>query len=198
MEKTEITTGSGLNALSWEDRTSRENTILNLLRKTGPLRRDEIYLQVGRWMSADDMDWTLGQLVATEQAFYFNSTGTYGAEAARAPYRALSTVNLEPMPGKIIVRLDQSDQQIGGIWIVRSQRQAIGQIVAIYDEFDDPDTDSHVAPFLQLNDWVIFGQHSGVEVTFSRDKFIVLRESEILCRVIDPETVEDKKGVSAK
>lgn len=111
--------------------------------------------------------------------------------------RRLSDVNLEPMPGKVIVRLDTSDKQVGGLWLMRSARQSIGQIVAVYDDFDDPDTDAHVAPFLQLEDWVIFGQHSGVEVDFNREKYIILRESEILCRVIDPDAVPDRKGVQA-
>lgn len=99
-------------------------------------------------------------------------------------------MNLEPMPGKIVVKPDSSDKQVGGIWLIRNARQTLGQIMAIYQEFSDPDTGSDVEPFLKVGDWVIFGNHSGVEVTINRDKYIVMNEREVLCRIKDPEQVE--------
>lgn len=104
-------------------------------------------------------------------------------------------INLEPMPGKVIIKPDNSEQMVGGIYLVSNARQSKGQIVAIYSDFDDPDTDSHVEPFIQLDDWVIFGQHSGVEVTINRERYIILRESEILCRVVNPTTAQTVEAI---
>lgn len=106
-----------------------------------------------------------------------------------------SKINLEPMAGKVIVKPDNSDKQVGGIWLVTNARQSMGQIVAVYEGFEDPDTLAEVDPFLRMDDWVIFGQHSGVEVTVNREKYIVLREQEILCRVIDPEALNDAEAI---
>lgn len=107
-----------------------------------------------------------------------------------------SKINLEPMPGKLIIKPAASDRKVGGLFLVSNREQSIGQIVAIYDEFDDPDTTAHVEPFIQMDDWVIFNQNSGVKVTVDRETYIVLRESEILCRVINPADV-DPAGVEA-
>lgn len=106
-------------------------------------------------------------------------------------------INLEPMPGKVIVRPDSTDKMVGGIWLVRNDRQSLGQVVAVYSDFTDPDTDAEMEAFVRLDDWVIFGKHSGVEVTIGREKYIILREMELLCRVADPDALEDKSKVEA-
>lgn len=95
-------------------------------------------------------------------------------------------INLQPGPGKIVVKPDESDRLINGIWVVRSARQSIGQVVAVYEDFTDPDSDANIEPWLQVGDWVIYGQHSGVDVSLGRaEKYVVLRESEVLCKVVE-------------
>jgi chaperonin GroES len=170
--------------------------LLQFFRETGGKATFErICDQFFHFNSEAEVERLLKELEAAGE-IVFNRVNSFYSLVDRAPTR-LSDVNLEPMPGKVIIRLDTSDKQVGGLWLMRSARQSIGQIVAIYNDFDDPDTDAHIAPFLHLRDWVIFGQHSGVEVDFNREKYIILRESEILCRVIDPDAVPDRKGVQA-
>lgn len=175
---------------------SINDAVVDFIRTCGPMRADQILRQFHEDLEGVDLQDMLDDLVREERLNYFKSLGTYAIWSSK-PVHRLSDVNLEPMPGKVIVRVDQSDQQVGGIWLIRNAKQSIGQIVAIYQDFDDPDTDAHVAPFLHLEDWVLFGMHSGVDVTFNREKYVILRESEILCRVIDPEAVEDRRGVQA-
>lgn len=175
---------------------SINDAVVDFIKTCGPMRADQILRQFREDLEGVDLQEMLDDLVREERLSYFKSLGTYAIWSSK-PVHRLSDVNLEPMPGKVIIRLDTSDRQVGGLWLMRSARQSIGQIVAIYDEFDDPDTDAHVEPFLRLEDWVIFGQHSGVEVDFNREKYIILREAEILCRVIDPDAVSDRKGVQA-
>lgn len=97
---------------------------------------------------------------------------------------ARTKINLEPMPGKLIIKPDQSEKEINGIYIIRNSNQSVGQVVAVYDDFVDPDNDAEVSAFIDLDDWVIFGQHSGVSVSVGREKYIILREAEILCRIL--------------
>ena len=102
---------------------------------------------------------------------------------------------MEPSPGKVIVRPSQEEQKFGLLYLPQSdRRQSAGEVIAVYKEFIDPDTGAEVHPFLQEGDWVIFGQHSGADVSYNRERYIILREQEILARVrgttVDPNEVE--------
>jgi len=84
-----------------------------------------------------------------------------------------------PMPGKIVVDLI-TEEEIGGI-IIPSQYQKIrvmGTIRALGTDEDEGDFYD-----LAVGDTVIFSQNSGVEVTVDRTKVLILRTSEILCKV---------------
>lgn len=95
----------------------------------------------------------------------------------------MTKVMLNPMPGKVIVKTFDNDRTDAGLFLISSSRQSQGRIVAVYDDFVDPDTDAEVSAFLSVGDTVIYGQHSGSEVTINREKFIILVEREILCKV---------------
>ncbi len=93
------------------------------------------------------------------------------------------------MPGKVIIKVAENNITEDGLYLVNSARQTMGKIISVYDDFIDPDTDAEVTPFLSVGDTVIFGQHSGVEVTINREKYIILVEREILCKI----TFEEKE-----
>ena len=84
-----------------------------------------------------------------------------------------------PMPGKIVVDLI-TEEEIGGIIIPAQyqQQRVIGTIRALGDDEEEGDFYD-----LKVGDTVLFGRNSGVEVTVDRIKVLVLRTSEILCKV---------------
>jgi co-chaperonin GroES (HSP10) len=84
-----------------------------------------------------------------------------------------------PMPGKIVVDLI-TEEEVNGI-IIPSQYQqlrVIGTIRALGDDEEEGDYYD-----LRVGDTVLFSRNSGVEVTVDRVKVLVLRTSEILCKV---------------
>jgi len=84
-----------------------------------------------------------------------------------------------PMPGKIVVDLI-TEEEVGGILIPTQyqQQRVIGRIRAIGDDEIEGDLYD-----LRVGDTVLFSRNSGVEVTVDRVKVLVLRTSEILCKV---------------
>lgn len=98
---------------------------------------------------------------------------------------------LRPMPGRVVVQKDQrSERVVNGIVLLTTGQQSYGQVVAVYDPFTDPGDGAEVEPAVQVEDWVVFGQHAGVEIQFGgRERYTVLRETEILCH-IDPEVFD--------
>lgn len=84
-----------------------------------------------------------------------------------------------PMPGKIVVRLI-TEEKIGNLILpISAQTQrCIGIVEAIGgDELEGDEYD------LSLGDMVLFGRSSGIEATVLRHKVLILRTSEILCRI---------------
>lgn len=99
---------------------------------------------------------------------------------------------LEPMPGKIAVRVDKNEMETdAGLILLRDPHNSrIGEVVAIYEPFqlhlDKPDEDLTEA-YVKVGDMVVFGKHNGVEVQLNvggiRSSCIILKESEILTKV---------------
>lgn len=97
---------------------------------------------------------------------------------------------LEPAPGKIVVKPDPPMSSSVGLVIVTDRRGTVGEVVAVYEPFIKPEEaaeGTETTAFYVVGDRVIFGPHSGVEVTIDREKFVVLREMEILTKIIEQE-----------
>jgi co-chaperonin GroES (HSP10) len=99
-----------------------------------------------------------------------------------------SGFTLRPLPGKVVVKPDKPDTlSAGGIHLLGSADQTVGRILAVYQPFEDPMDGVETKSFLQVDDQVVFGKHSGVLLSFEREKFIILREAEILCVIESPQ-----------
>jgi co-chaperonin GroES (HSP10) len=94
-------------------------------------------------------------------------------------------VIFDPMPGKIVAKVRTTEQQSGIILLSDPRFSRIAEVVAVYEPFnlhiDRPDEMTEA--YVKVGDLVIFGQHSGTEVSVGRDKVIVLKESEILTKI---------------
>lgn len=97
----------------------------------------------------------------------------------------------EPMPGKIVCETlaDQMQTDAGLILLRDPNTSKIAKVIAIYEPFnyhtDRPDDITE--PYVAVGDYVIFGRHSGTEITVTLDgvrkQAIVLKEQEILTKV---------------
>ena len=99
-----------------------------------------------------------------------------------------TVVDFQPMPGKILVEVDRSGWQQRSRLILLSNPAAnkIGQVTHIYEPFNLhlESEDRLTEAYVQVGDWVIFGKHSGTEITVEGVVRVVLKESEILTKVL--------------
>lgn len=101
-------------------------------------------------------------------------------------------IRFAPGPGKVAVEPDTGEQLTSsGIWLPGSERATIGTIIATYEPFFYPGEEEVTTAFYKIGDRVIFGKHSGVEVQYEKKKAIVLKEVEILTKVIEEEVEDD-------
>jgi co-chaperonin GroES (HSP10) len=95
------------------------------------------------------------------------------------------TVFYRPMPGKIVAKLRVQEQRSGLILLSDPANSRIAEVIAVYEPFnlhlDRPDEMTEA--YVQVGDLVIFGRHSGVEVSVGKDRVVVLKESEILTKI---------------
>jgi co-chaperonin GroES (HSP10) len=108
-------------------------------------------------------------------------------------------VLLDPFPGKIAVRVWSTRLTDAGIILLKDPANSrVGTVVAVYDPYIFSDSDGkEVEPFVQVGDHVVFGRHSGVEVTIERETFIILKESEGLTKLRFVEEEEQDATVNS-
>lgn len=95
---------------------------------------------------------------------------------------------IKPALGRIAVKLKTTDEvSESGLIILPNGRQEIttvGKVVAIADPYQSGDADEDLnapqGPMHKVGDTVIFGKYSGTEVSIGRDKYIIMRESDVL------------------
>ena len=91
-------------------------------------------------------------------------------------------VNVRPLHDRIIVeRLDEGEQQVGGIIIpdTAKEKPQRGTVIAVgKGKVKD---DGTVTPLdVKAGDTVLFGKYSGQEIKLDGDEYLIMREDEIL------------------
>jgi len=95
----------------------------------------------------------------------------------------------DPLPGKVVCELLANQLETGaGIILLRDPGTSrIAKVIAAYEPFRYPEEEEVTEPAVKKGDYVIFGKHSGTEITVSfdghRKQAIVLKETEILTKV---------------
>jgi co-chaperonin GroES (HSP10) len=98
-----------------------------------------------------------------------------------------------PMPGKIVAQVIGEREVYGKGLILRPSTiqnpRTTAKVIAVYEPFmvNDTETESYV----KVDDIVIFGMHSGIMIEYGEEKVIILREQEILTKIV----VEDEKAI---
>ena len=95
-------------------------------------------------------------------------------------------MNIRPLHDRIIIqRLDEGEQQIGGIIIPDSAKEKPqrGKVLAV-----GPgkllDSGERAEIGVQEGDEVLFGKYSGTEIKVDGEEIKILRESDILAKII--------------
>ena len=91
-------------------------------------------------------------------------------------------VNVRPLHDRIIVeRLDEGEQQVGGIIIpdTAKEKPQRGTVIAVgKGKVKD---DGTVTPLdVKAGDTVLFGKYSGQEIKLDGDEYLIMKEDEIL------------------
>lgn len=110
-------------------------------------------------------------------------------------------VRFEPMPGKVVVRLIEEGNSVhlkeSGLYLVSRtagvDQANYGMVEETYEAFIDPADGAETEPFLKKGDHILFGKFSGITLRVGNERFLALRESEVLTKIIFEE--EDDPGV---
>jgi chaperonin GroES len=90
-------------------------------------------------------------------------------------------MHIRPLHDRIIIqRLEEGEQQIGGIIIpdTAKEKPQQGEIVAVGPgRFDEG---KRVPMDVKVGDKVLYGKYSGTEVTIDGEQLLILRESDVL------------------
>jgi chaperonin GroES len=103
-------------------------------------------------------------------------------------------MNVRPLHDRIIVqRLDEGEQQIGGIIIPDSAKEKPqqGKVLAV-GEGRITDDGKRIPLDVQAGNLILFGKYSGQEIKLDGTEYLIVKEDEVLA-VID-DTVATKKS----
>ena len=96
-------------------------------------------------------------------------------------------MNVRPLHDRIIVhRLEESEQQIGGIIIpdTAKERPQQGTVIAVGNgKVNDDGT--RVPLDVKAGDRILFGKYSGQEITLDGQEYLIMKEDEVLAVIED-------------
>ena len=93
-------------------------------------------------------------------------------------------MNIHPLADRVVVKpLDEVETKKGGIIIpdTAKERPQKGEIVALGKGRID-EKGKRIPPEVELGDKVLFGKYSGTEIDIDEEKYLILRESDILAK----------------
>lgn len=106
--------------------------------------------------------------------------------------------SIEPMPGRIAVKVKDFEEvrAKSGLYLTEGAMRQVqggekpvqGVVIALAAPdatvVDDEEYDNDTA--LKVGDRVVFGKYSGVELARGRERIIILRTQDIICRITQP------------
>jgi chaperonin GroES len=95
-------------------------------------------------------------------------------------------MNLQPLGDRLIVEvLDEEEQTISGIVLpdTAKEKPQRGRVLAVGPGARDEDG-KHVPMDVEEDDEVIFSKYGGTEIKVGTDEVLILRESDVLAKVI--------------
>ena len=91
-------------------------------------------------------------------------------------------MNIRPLHDRIIIqRLDEGEQQVGGIIIpdTAKEKPQQGKVIAA-GTGKIRDDGTRQPPYVKAGDFILFGKYSGQEIRLEGEDYLILREEEVL------------------
>jgi chaperonin GroES len=110
--------------------------------------------------------------------------------------REYAGMNFRPLHDRIIVqRLDEGEQQIGGIIIPDSAREKPqqGKVLAVGDG-RITDKDTRIPLDVVPGNLILFGKYSGQEIKLDGEEYLIVKEEEVLAVIDTASTRSSEKS----
>ncbi len=94
---------------------------------------------------------------------------------------------ITPLYDRVLVkRTEEDEKKIGGIIIPDTAREKPqqGEIIAVGDG-KVLDSGERQAPDVAPGDTVLFGKYAGSEITYDDEDYLILREEDILAKIVE-------------
>ena len=104
-------------------------------------------------------------------------------------------MNVRPLHDRLIVsRLEEGEQQIGGIIVPDSAKEKPqqGQVIAAGNG-TSKDDGQRVPLDVKAGDLILFGKYAGQEIKLEGKEFLIMREDDVLAVIDDGHTKNKKK-----
>ena len=103
-------------------------------------------------------------------------------------------MNVRPLHDRLIVsRLEEGEQQIGGIIVPDSAKEKPqrGTVIAAGNG-KSTDDGQRVPLDVKAGDLILFGKYAGQEIKLDGEEFLIMREDEVLAVIEDGDTKKKK------
>ena len=105
-------------------------------------------------------------------------------------------MNLQPLGDRLILEvLDEEEQTVSGIVLpdTAKEKPQRGKVLAVGPGARDEDGD-YIKMDVEVGDEVIYSKYGGTEIRLGSDDYLILRESDVLAKVV----TTGKKGSKKK
>jgi chaperonin GroES len=93
---------------------------------------------------------------------------------------------IKPLYDRILVkRLEEEEQKIGGIIIpdTAKEKPQEGEVIAV-GAGRVLESGERQAPDVEIGDKILFGKYSGTEVKYGDEEYLIMREDDILAKIV--------------
>ena len=109
-------------------------------------------------------------------------------------------MNLQPLGDRLIVEvLDEEEATVGGIILPDTAREKPqrGKVLAVGPGARNQETGEYIPMEVADGDEVVFSKYGGTEIKLGTDEVLILRESDVLAKVVSAGSKGKKKLAGA-
>ena len=88
-------------------------------------------------------------------------------------------MTIKPLADRVLVKPAPAEEKIGGIIIPDTAKEKPLQGIVVAVGTGTKDEEMHLAE----GDRVLYGKYSGTELEFEGDKFLIMRQSDVLAKI---------------
>jgi chaperonin GroES len=97
-------------------------------------------------------------------------------------------MNLQPLGDRLIVEvLDEEEETVSGIVLpdTAKEKPQRGKVLAVGPGARNPETGEYIQMDVAEGDEIIFSRYGGTEIKLGTDEVLILRDSDVLARVLN-------------